>query len=146
MLVRLDPSKKATALMSFPRDLKVEIPGVGTDKINAAFSFGGPKLTVKTVKKLTGLRINHVDKRRLPRLPQGGRPHRLRLHRRRPALLQREPRRTPRSTSKPGYRKLCGYEALEYVRFRHEDNDLVRGGAPAGLPAPGEGPGLGAAS
>ena len=35
MLMRLDPSKRATALMSLPRDLKVEIPGYGTDKLNA---------------------------------------------------------------------------------------------------------------
>ena len=40
MLVRLNPDKEATAIMSLPRDLKVEIPGVGTDKINAAYSSG----------------------------------------------------------------------------------------------------------
>ena len=64
------PAKKRTALLSLPRDLKVEIPGHGTDKINAAYSLGGPKLTLKTVKQLTGLRINHVinvDFERLPR-------------------------------------------------------------------------------
>src|SRR3954471_18304157 len=44
MLVRLDPDKDATALMSLPRDLKVEIPGHGTDKINAAYELGGPRL------------------------------------------------------------------------------------------------------
>ena len=60
ILIRLDPSKNATAMMSLPRDLKVEIPGHGTDKINAAYELGGPKLTLKTVKRLTGLRINHV--------------------------------------------------------------------------------------
>ena len=41
MLVRLDP-EEATALLSLPRDLKVEIPGHGTDKINAAYDLGGP--------------------------------------------------------------------------------------------------------
>ena len=43
MLVRLDPDKEATAIMSLPRDLKVEIPGHGTDKINAAYELGGPR-------------------------------------------------------------------------------------------------------
>ena len=43
ILVRLDPDKKATALMSLPRDLKVQIPGHGTDKINAAYELGGPE-------------------------------------------------------------------------------------------------------
>ncbi len=60
ILVRLDPGNQATALMSLPRDLKVEIPGYGVDKINAAYSLGGPRLTTKTVKQLTGLSINHV--------------------------------------------------------------------------------------
>ena len=46
--------------MSIPRDLKVEIPGVGTDKFNAAYAYGGPKLTLQVVKELTGLPINHV--------------------------------------------------------------------------------------
>src|SRR5207247_7985454 len=41
MLVRLDPHKRATALMSLPRDLKVPIPGHGTDKLNAAYAIGG---------------------------------------------------------------------------------------------------------
>ena len=43
MLVRLDPDKEATAIMSLPRDLKVEIPGHGMDKINAAYELGGPR-------------------------------------------------------------------------------------------------------
>ena len=51
---------RGTALMSLPRDLKVEIPGHGTDKINAAYELGGPKLTLQTVKRLTGLPVNHV--------------------------------------------------------------------------------------
>ena len=46
MLLRLDPDRNAIALLSLPRDLKVDIPGVGTDKLNAAYSLGGPKLTL----------------------------------------------------------------------------------------------------
>src|SRR5919197_1519693 len=60
MLVRLDPSKEATAVMNIPRDLKVLIPGRGYDKINAAYSFGGPALSVKTVRSLLHIPINHV--------------------------------------------------------------------------------------
>ena len=40
--------------------LKVEIPGVGTGKFNEAYSYGGPKLTLKVVKELTGLKVHHV--------------------------------------------------------------------------------------
>lgn len=46
-------------LVSIPRDSYVEIPGYGYDKINAAFSVGGPKLLTQTVEQATGLRINH---------------------------------------------------------------------------------------
>ena len=60
MLLRLDPDKGLISVLSIPRDLKVEIPGYGTDKFNAAYSYGGPKLTLKVVKELTGLKINHV--------------------------------------------------------------------------------------
>src|SRR6185437_8412915 len=46
--------------LSIPRDTLVPIPGHGTNKINAAYAFGGPALTIKTVDQLTGLKINHV--------------------------------------------------------------------------------------
>lgn len=46
-------------LLSIPRDLKVEIPGHGTAKINAAYSFGGPDLLVETVAIATSVRANH---------------------------------------------------------------------------------------
>src|SRR5262249_30421106 len=60
MLVRTDPGKKRIAYLSVPRDLRVEIPGYGTNKINAAFQLGGPTLALTTIKTLTGLEINHV--------------------------------------------------------------------------------------
>jgi LCP family protein required for cell wall assembly len=60
MLVRTDPGKHRIAYLSIPRDLRVEVPGFGSNKINAAFQFGGPTLALKTVKNLTGLEINHV--------------------------------------------------------------------------------------
>lgn len=46
-------------LLSIPRDLKVDIPGHGTNKINAAYAFGGPDLLVETVAQATGIRANH---------------------------------------------------------------------------------------
>ena len=60
MLLRLDPEQDAIAVLSIPRDLKVEIPGWGTEKFNAAYTYGGAKLTLRVVKELTGLEINHV--------------------------------------------------------------------------------------
>jgi len=60
MLIRTDPSKHQIAFLSIPRDLRVDIPGYGQAKINAAFYYGGPELALKTVQNLTGLDVNHV--------------------------------------------------------------------------------------
>jgi polyisoprenyl-teichoic acid--peptidoglycan teichoic acid transferase len=60
ILIRTDPDNHKIALLSIPRDLRVEIPRHGTQKINAAYAFGGPTLAVKTVERVTGLRMNHV--------------------------------------------------------------------------------------
>ena len=46
--------------LSIPRDTAVPIPGYGTNKINAAYAFGGPALAIKTIKQFTGLKINHI--------------------------------------------------------------------------------------
>jgi LCP family protein required for cell wall assembly len=46
-------------LISLPRDSWVPIPGYGDNKINAAYSLGGPKLLAETVQNVTGLRIEH---------------------------------------------------------------------------------------
>jgi LCP family protein required for cell wall assembly len=63
MLVHTDPNRQKAVILSFPRDLWVNIPGVGLDKINAAFQGGidggGPQLVAKTLHEITGLRINH---------------------------------------------------------------------------------------
>ncbi|MGE5689720.1 MAG: LCP family protein [Pseudomonadota bacterium] len=61
MLVRTDPGRGRISYLSIPRDLQVEIPGVGTQKINAAAQFGGPALAIRTVHRFTGIRVNHVS-------------------------------------------------------------------------------------
>jgi LCP family protein required for cell wall assembly len=60
MLIRTDPRTHRLAYLSIPRDLRVDIPGYGASKINAAFQLGGPLLALRTVKALTGLEINHI--------------------------------------------------------------------------------------
>src|SRR3712207_2594394 len=51
-------AKAGGGMVAVPRDTLVEIPGVGEDKINAAFAYGGPDLTVETLEGLTGLPID----------------------------------------------------------------------------------------
>jgi LCP family protein required for cell wall assembly len=131
MLLRVD-ARKGIALFSLPRDLKVQIPGHGTDKINTAYSLGGPKLTIRTVKQLTGLEINHYVDVNFRGFQQGidaiG------------CVYVDVDRRYFNDNSglgygqqyavinvKPGYQKMCGKRALEYVRYRHTDTDIVRG-------------------
>jgi LCP family protein required for cell wall assembly len=60
MLVRTDPKRGRFAYLSIPRDLKVDIPGHGENKINAAMQIGGPPLALRTVTAFTGLPVNHV--------------------------------------------------------------------------------------
>jgi LCP family protein required for cell wall assembly len=128
IVVRLDPDKNATAVMSLPRDLKVTIPGHGTDKINGAYHVGGPKLTIKTVRALLGIPINHVIN-----VNFGGFA---RAVNRLGCVYADVDRRYFNDNArgenyatidlKPGYQKLCGQDALDYVRYRHEDSDFVR--------------------
>jgi polyisoprenyl-teichoic acid--peptidoglycan teichoic acid transferase len=138
LLARADPDKDAIAVMSIPRDLKVEIPGHGKGKINSAFELGGkkggPRLAVRTVKKLfedaTGERfpitnvmimdygafrraVNYIDgvyvdvDRDYFNDNSSGENY---------ATID----------INPGYQLLKGKDALDYVRYRHTDNDLVR--------------------
>jgi LCP family protein required for cell wall assembly len=134
ILVRLDPDKEVIAMMSVPRDLLVEVPGVGSSvKINEAYANYGERGAVRVVKKLLSVDgkpfpINHVitidfagfrraidfigcvyaDIDRDYFNDQGG------------------PGGYAVIDIDPGYQKLCGKDALAYVRYRHGDNDLVR--------------------
>ena len=137
LLVRADPDADAIAVMSVPRDLKVKIPGHGEDKINAAYEYGGkngPRLVLRTVKRLfedavdDKFPINNVmvmDYGAFRRAVDyvGG------VY----VDIDRDYFNDNSSGENyatididPGYQKLRGRDALDYVRYRHGDNDLVR--------------------
>ncbi|MCW3003493.1 MAG: LytR family transcriptional regulator [Conexibacter sp.] len=133
LLIRMDPRQEATAVLSIPRDLKVLIPGYGINKINAAYSLGGPDLTAKTIKSLFGqdFKINHIVNVNF----QGFRQVVDALG----CVYADVDRRYYHSNLglpvsahyaeidvRPGYQELCGQRALDYVRFRHADSDIVR--------------------
>jgi LCP family protein required for cell wall assembly len=135
LLVRLDPNKGATAVMSIPRDLKVDIRlkngSVVTDKINAAYALGGPKLTVQTVKALLHIPISHVVnvnfsgfRRAVNRLGCVYVDVDRRYYHSNLGLPPSQ--QYAEINVSPGYQKLCGQQSLDYVRYRHTDNDFVR--------------------
>jgi polyisoprenyl-teichoic acid--peptidoglycan teichoic acid transferase len=134
LLVRVDPNQNRIAVLSVPRDLRVTIPGYGIDKVNAAYSDGGPRLTVRTIQKLfrdrTGqdFPINNVIN-----VNFGG------FHEavnyiggvyvdvdRRYYNEDTGPGGYAKIDIQPGYQRLNGHDALAYVRYRHGDNDLFR--------------------
>ncbi len=59
MVVSYDPREQRIAMLSIPRDLWTYIPGRGYDKINHAYAYGGPALSVDTVERLLGMDIDH---------------------------------------------------------------------------------------
>jgi len=60
MVMTLNPTRNESRLISIPRDTKVDIVGHGTnDKINHAYSFGGPEMAIKTVEKFLNIPINY---------------------------------------------------------------------------------------
>ena len=132
MLVRVDPDSGAIALLSIPRDLKVDIPGHGEDKFNAAYSIGGPALTLKLVKELTKLDINHVINIDFTGFADAVNAidcvyldvdrHYFNDN----SLAASTLEQYAEIDIEAGYQRLCGYNALQYVRYRHEDTDLVR--------------------
>jgi len=131
ILIRLDPDKGLISMMSIPRDLKVEIPGYGTGKFNEAYSYGGTKLSLQTVKQLTGLPINHVINVDFLGFAQG--VYALgcvytdvdrRYYHSNEGVAASE--QYAEINVQPGYQLMCGKQALDYVRYRHTDTDIVR--------------------
>ena len=59
MIVQVSGDRQEVSVVSIPRDTWVEVPGYGQAKINAAYSYGGPSLTIQTVEQLTGVHIDH---------------------------------------------------------------------------------------
>ncbi|MCE5170919.1 LCP family protein [Paenibacillus profundus] len=59
LLASFDPQSKRANLFSILRDTYVDIPGFGKDRINAALTYGGPELAMKTASEFTGLDVQY---------------------------------------------------------------------------------------
>jgi LCP family protein required for cell wall assembly len=59
-----------SARLSIPRDTVLEIPGHGLQKINAAYAFGGPALSISTIERYLGIPINHLVEVNFEDFPQ----------------------------------------------------------------------------
>jgi LCP family protein required for cell wall assembly len=59
MLVRTDPGRGRVSYLTIPRDLRVEVPGYGFEKINTAMQVGGAPLAIRTVRQFVP-EVNHV--------------------------------------------------------------------------------------
>jgi LCP family protein required for cell wall assembly len=132
MLVRADPSNDTLSIISFPRDLTVPIYCNGSDvprthdRINSAWSTCGEQGTLDTVAHLMGTPINFVITVNF----HGFKLVVNKLH----GIYVMVDRRyyiPPNSGTAaidlhPGYQKLDGQKALDFVRYRHTDSDLYR--------------------
>jgi LCP family protein required for cell wall assembly len=130
MLVRIDPDSTTINLLSIPRDLEVQLyPGGGVGKLNAAYSIGGPNLLVRILRAqvFPGLQVNHIID-----VNFGGFTSLVNAI---GCVYVDVDHRYYNNTAytnyssidvQPGYQKLCGSDALAFVRFRHTDSDIVR--------------------
>ncbi|MGO8684902.1 MAG: LCP family protein [Thermoleophilia bacterium] len=118
-IVRLDPQTKSISMLSVPRDLWVNIPGIGMSKINAAMPYGGPALAIKMIEQVTGIPINHFMTINFTGFWDivkilGG--VYLQIDRQYSDLINGQ----NTVLAQPGYQLADSYTAMHYVRFRHD--------------------------
>ncbi|HEV2924643.1 MAG TPA: LCP family protein [Solirubrobacteraceae bacterium] len=133
LLVRVDPSKPTISMLSIPRELQVTINPPGAqpvvNRINFAYTLGGIQLMTETIKRVLGLPVNHVFVVTFPKFKRAvdemGCVY-LTVDRRYYHVNEAGGEQYFEINLQPGYQRLCGREALEFVANRHEDTSLTR--------------------
>lgn len=116
MVIRLDPVTKRSAVLSFPRDLWVKVPGHGTQRINGAYRRDDPQLLIDTIAQEFGLTIDHfiqIDFCAFERLVKGIGGVAV------PLPYPVRDAATGLNVDVAGCHTFAGDEALKYVRSRH---------------------------
>ena len=129
MIATLDPDKNQAALLSVPRDTRVKIKGYGFDKINAAYAYGGRKLTQETIESLLNTHIDHYIKINVHGFTKiidalGGID--IDVEKR---MYYEDPWDDDGGLYidlQPGMQHMDGKTAITYVRYRDEEGDIGR--------------------
>jgi LCP family protein required for cell wall assembly len=122
ILMHITSDRKKVYLVHFPRDMYVEVPGRGKDKINAAYAYGGPQLLIRTLRNLVDVPIDHAavigfEGFKAMTDAVGG------------VDVYAEEASTEGGTIHVGMNHLDGEEALNFVRERYQltEGDISRG-------------------
>ncbi|MGA2319858.1 MAG: LCP family protein [Solirubrobacteraceae bacterium] len=133
LLVRIDPSKPTISMLSIPRELQVTIQPPGgqavVNRINVAYTIGGIQLMTETIKQVLGISVNHVFVVTFPKFKHAvnemGCVY-MTVDRRYHHVNEPGGEQYFEINLQPGYQRMCGQEALEFVANRHEDTSLTR--------------------
>ena len=143
LLVRIDPSKPTISMLSIPRELQVTFTApngeVITNRINSAYTYGfedgggttgGVKLMVETLKHVLGIPvINHVfvtNFKKFKRAVDEMGCMYMTVDKRYYHVNEPGGEQYFEINLQPGYQRLCGTQALEFVANRHESTSLIR--------------------
>jgi LCP family protein required for cell wall assembly len=142
LLVRIDPSKPTISMLSIPRELQVTFTApngeVITNRVNSAYTYGyedgggtsgGVKLMLETIKNLFGITVNHVFvtnfKKFRRAVDEMGCVY-MTVDKRYYHVNEPGGEQYFEINLQPGYQRLCGKQALEFVANRHESTSLIR--------------------
>ena len=129
MLATIDPDRNKAALLSIPRDTRVRISGYGYDKINAAFAYGGERLTQSTVENFLGVDIDHyviINTRAFVKIIDAIGGIDINVEKR---MYYEDPWDDDGGLVidlYPGLQHMDGKTAVTYVRYRDEEGDIGR--------------------
>jgi polyisoprenyl-teichoic acid--peptidoglycan teichoic acid transferase len=128
ILASVDPQSQQIAMVSIPRDTRIEIPKRGLDKINAAAAYGGLNMTVAVVQQLTGVKIDGYVKTNFDGFKDiidtlGG----VTINVEKNMYFETGDKVDGVINLKKGEQLLDGSKALQYARFRHDTyGDITR--------------------